>query len=114
MKLPNAYVRYYAGNGPKEGGLSVDPGWFQLWPPAKIKQLNRDYEVQESVPGFLGFGSSGGGELLAFDARGRVFMIPFIVMSADEAILVADSWAEFVERIEQIEEPKPRRPRRRK
>jgi hypothetical protein len=80
--------------------LSVDPGWFQLWSPTEIEQLNRDYHVEEFAPGFIGFGSSGGGELLAFDAGGRVFMIPFVGMSPDEAKPVADSWYDFVERIE--------------
>src|SRR5258708_1670627 len=39
--------------------------------PAEIEQMNRDYHVSEFEPGFLGFGSSGGGELLAFDAGGE-------------------------------------------
>jgi hypothetical protein len=101
MTLPDEYVRYCAGDNPKEGRLSVDPGWFQLWPLADVERLNRDYHVQEFVSEFLGFGSSGGGELLAFDAGGRVFMVPFVGMSADEARAVAESWAEFLERIEQ-------------
>jgi hypothetical protein len=100
MTLPDEYVRYYTGDGPKEGGLSVDPGWFQLWSPSEVEQLNRDYHVQEFVPGFFGFGSNGGGELLAFDTAGRVFMIPFVGMSAQDARQVVGSWAEFVERIE--------------
>lgn len=100
MTLPDEYVRYCSGDGPKEGGLSVDPGWFQLWPVGQVEQLNRDYHVKEFVPDYFGFGSNGGGELLAFDSRGRVSMIPFISMSADEAKPVADSWSEFVQRIE--------------
>lgn len=79
----------------------MDPGWFHLWSPTEIEQLNRDYHVEEFAQGFLGFGSSGGGELSAFDAGGRVFMIPFVGMSADETRLVADTWAEFVERMEE-------------
>jgi hypothetical protein len=100
MKLPNAYVCYFAGDGPKEGGLSVDPGWFQLWSPDEVEGLNRDYQVQEFIPGLFGFGSSGGGELLAFDEAGRIFMIPFIGMSLQAAKQVAGSWIEFIERIE--------------
>lgn len=80
--------------------MSVDPGWFQLWPLDELEQGNRDYQVQENAPGFVGFGSSGGGELLAFDANGRVVMIPFIGMSADAAWPIADSWNEFLEKIE--------------
>ena len=100
MTLPDEYVRYCTGDGPKEGGLSVDPGWFQLWPLADSEQLNRDYRVVESVPRFVAFGTNGGGELLAFDPGGRVFMIPFVPMSAEDARPVAASWSEFVAKIE--------------
>jgi hypothetical protein len=99
MELPPEYVGYFAGNGLKEGSLSVEPGWFQLWAPAEIEQLNRAYQVPEFAPGFLGFASSGGGEMLAFDAKGRIVMIPFIGMSPRYARPVADSWSEFVEKI---------------
>ena len=72
MKRPGICELFPAGDGCKEGGLSVEPGWFQLWPPAEIERWNREYQVAEFAPEFLGFGSSGGGELLAFDAGGRV------------------------------------------
>jgi hypothetical protein len=71
-----------------------------LWPLDQIDQLNRDYHVAEFAPGFLGFGSNGGGELLAFDASGRVFMIPFVGMSVEDARPVAKSWNQFVEKME--------------
>ena len=47
------------------------------------------------APGFLGFGSNGGGELLAFDAAGRIVMLPMVGMSAHDAKLVAGSWSEL-------------------
>ena len=100
MTLPAQYVSYFTGGGRKEGGLTVEPGWFQLWPPDEVDRWNQDYHVQEFAPGFLGFGSSGGGELLAFDDDGRIVMIPLISMSADEAKPVANSWSEFVEKFE--------------
>ena len=100
MALPPEYVSYFAGGGRKEGGLTVEPGWFQLWSPEDVERWNRDYHVSEFAPGFLGFGSSGGGEMLAFDSHGRVVMIPMVGMSPDEAKPVADSWSDFIERIE--------------
>ena len=87
-------------DGHKVGGLIVEPGWFQLWPPNELDQFNLDYKVEEYLPGFLGFGSNGGGELLAFGEGGKIFMIPFIGMSSDDAKLVAGSWVEFVSLIE--------------
>jgi hypothetical protein len=100
MTLPDEYLRYCAGTGLKEGGLSVQPLWFQLWALSNVEQLNRDYHVQEFVHDFTGFGSNGGGELLAFDAGGRVFTVPFDDMSRERAWLVADSWSGFVEKME--------------
>ncbi len=101
MILPAEYVKYFSGDGLLEGGLMVDPGWFQLWPLGEIEDLNLNYQVQEFAPGFLGFGSSGGGELLAFDSEGSIVMIPFIGMAPNEAITIAASWSDFVSKIEQ-------------
>ena len=48
MKLPEEYVRYFAVDRPKEGGLIVEPGWFELWPPEEIGNRNRDYQAHKS------------------------------------------------------------------
>jgi hypothetical protein len=101
MTLPIEYSSYFRTDAPKEGALTVQPGWFQLWRPNDIEQMNHEYKVSKFAPGFLGFGSSGGGELLAFDSVGRVAMIPMIGMSSKEARLVAGSWSEFITRIAQ-------------
>jgi hypothetical protein len=100
IQLPAAFLEYYAGEGPNEGSLLIDPGWFRLRPPEEISQINEEYQVTESAPGFIGFGSDGGGEMLAFDSRVRVFMLPFVPMSPEYAILIAESWEEFASKIE--------------
>ena len=78
-----------------EGGLTVDPGWFQLWPEGQLDELNAAYEVHHFAPSHYGFGSNGGGELLAFNQEGRIVMIPFVGDGEADAWLVADSWREF-------------------
>jgi hypothetical protein len=74
-----------------------------LWPAEEVVDYNQGYEVEMNIPGFFGFGSNGGGELFAFDTRqGKpwpVVMVPFIPMIADEAIVIADDFAEFVRAI---------------
>lgn len=48
--------------------------------------------MSDRLPGFLGFGSNGGGELLAFDTRvqpWKVCMIPFIPLDESESIVIA-------------------------
>jgi len=106
INLPSQYVEYVEQGGLAEGftGGGRMPGYFALWPLGDIKAWNKDYEVEEYAPGFLGFGGDGGGEMLAFDSSGAVFVLPLIGMEPDQAIKVAESWQEFAQRIEQPSE----------
>ncbi|MGD0950275.1 MAG: SMI1/KNR4 family protein [Candidatus Binatia bacterium] len=101
ITLPTEFVAYWSSDHPKEGSLGVKPGWFQLWRPDQVREFNEAYEVAKYAPGFLAFGSNGGAEMLAFDTSLRVFMVPFVGMHTGEAILVAESWDDFVSKIEQ-------------
>jgi len=97
-ELPAPYVSYVEIDDGAEGDLGVEPGWIQLWPVAEVGQLNPRYEVATNLPGFLGFGTSGGGELLAFDTRTepwRVCMVPFIPMNESEAVEIAPDFAKL-------------------
>ena len=94
--LPRDYLAFLSLCGGGDGELGVDPGWFQLWPPAEVVELNQAYEVPTFIPGYTGFGSSGGGELLAFSPSGVVVMVPFIGMAASEAIEIAASFTDLV------------------
>ena len=90
--LPATYLSYVESNDGAEGSLGVEPGWIQLWPVEEVRRLNAGYEVPTNLPGFLGFGSSGGGELVAFDTRAepwRVCMVPFVPMNHSEAVEIA-------------------------
>ena len=68
--------------------------------------MNRDFGIPESLPGFFGFGSNGGGELLALDVRSgpphKVVMVPFIPMDEDEAVTIAQTFAEFVKALGRV------------
>jgi hypothetical protein len=95
MKTPEEYRKYMTDGGSTSGELSVDPGWFDLWPVAQLAELNAAYKTDDFVPGFTGFGSNGGGEIFAFDAEGGIFMIPFVPMETQSAVKIAGSWNEF-------------------
>ena len=99
IHLPPEYLAYVEEDGTDAASTEGDPGYFQLWHPDDVEKMNRDYHVAEYAPGFLGFGSDGGGEMLAFDSAGSVFMIPFVGMEPAEARKIAASWSEIVERI---------------
>jgi len=99
FKLPPAYLNHLRQVGGGEGELDVDPGWIQFWSAEEVVELNGAYEVRQNIPGFFGFASNGGGELLAFDLREEgdppVVMVPFIPMSVTEARHVANTFEEL-------------------
>ncbi len=100
IDLPNAYLTLLMFSDGAEGVLGIEPGWFQMWPAAHVMEYNRGYEVAQRIRGFFGFGSSGGGELLAFDTRmpppWKIYMIPFIPMQEEQAICIADDFEAFI------------------
>lgn len=91
MDLPDEYVRYLETGGVVEAPTESEPGYIALWPLAEIEQNNRDLQVAEYAPGFLGFGGDGGGEMLAFDRDGIVYMLPMIGM--EPLLIHGSSWS---------------------
>jgi hypothetical protein len=101
--LPEGYLALLLYNDSGEGPLSIEPGWFQLWSAEDVIVWNKSYEIDKYLPGFFGFGSNGGGELLAFDTKQgqpwKIVMIPFILMTANEAVIIAINFEEFIQTI---------------
>lgn len=100
IELPEGYLALLRLSNGGEGPLCVEPGWFQLWPVEEVLPSNRGYRVNEYVPSLFGFGSNGGGELLAFDTRRGppwpVVMAPFIGMEEDQVDEIAKDFEEFL------------------
>lgn len=87
--LPDDYKEFMAHYGGGEG--FVGDGYLMLWRPADVLQYNREYNVEEQIPGFLVIGSNGGGEAFAYDLRKDacpIIMVPFIGMEEELAELV--------------------------
>jgi len=101
VPLPAAYVAQLAVSNGGEGDLGVDPGWIAIWPVQEVVSSNEEYSISEFLPGFFGFGSNGGGELLAFDLRGGepypIVTVPFVPMDLQEAVRIASSFEELRE-----------------
>jgi hypothetical protein len=99
VRLPTSYFDQLAVSNGGEGDLAEEPGWISFWPAEKVVELNAGYCVNEQLPGFFGFGSNGGGELLAFDIRGGepfpIVAVPFIPMDPRESMQVATSFDEL-------------------
>lgn len=100
--IPVEYEEFLAKHGGFEGTTTGDdqPGYVVLWSLAEILGNNSDIEIQDYAPGFIAFGGDGGGEVLAFDASGAVFMLPMVGLDPQYAIKVASSFAELEARFE--------------
>ncbi len=100
ITLPDEYVAFLRMSNGGEGELGVEPGWFQIWPAEQVIQLNAGYGTPSFAVGFIGFGSNGGGEMIAFDTRGiapwPIVMIPFVGMSPELAEQVATEFKGFL------------------
>lgn len=99
LALPAAYLDHLRQSNGGEGDLAVQPCWVCFWSAEQIVEYNKDYEVAEYAPGFFGFGSNGGGELLAFKVSDSpdwpIYMIPFEIMEEEFAERVAENFQEF-------------------
>lgn len=97
VELPPEYLAYLRESNGGGGDISVEPGLLYLWEAEEVPRNNDGYEVHLNVPGFYAFGTSGGGEMFAFDARSSkpwpIVMIPFIPMCSDEAVQIAPDFA---------------------
>lgn len=91
VSIPQEYLDYVRVHGIFEGETSDDaePGYIELWAPDAIQAGNEDLKANHSPPGFVAFAGNGGGEVLAFDAAGAVYMLPLIGMAPECAELVA-------------------------
>jgi hypothetical protein len=108
IQLPSEYLELLRFSNGGEGELAVAPGWFLFWPAEDVIEFNRGYNLSEYLPGFFGFGSNGGGELLAFDTRNgeplAVVMVPFIPLDPSEAVIIAPDFSTFIRAIGRIQQ----------
>jgi hypothetical protein len=93
--IPNDLVRYHGSGAPLICELDLQPWRCEFWPLAEVAALNEAYSVEEFAPGYVGFASSGGGELFAFSPSGAIECLPFVPMSPAEALPIAPAWAQF-------------------
>jgi hypothetical protein len=107
-QLPPSYVAFIENHGGWEGDLGDELGYVVLWNWATIQEWYDDYEMAQYLSArWFPFGSNGGGEMLCFDlpsGTDRVYWIPYIGMSDEEAILRYDSFAEIIAAVQKTAE----------
>jgi hypothetical protein len=95
-QIPIELREYHEQGRPLSCEIDVQPWLCEFWPLAEVEEINAGYGVLEFAPGYLGFATSGGGEMYAIAPSGAVVCLPFVGMSPGEALPIAASWQEFV------------------
>ena len=103
MNLPKGYIEYMESVPPMSGDTDFDMGvGYELEPLTAVERLNRDVGIEEFAPGFIAFATDGGNELFVFDASGKVYLMPMVGMEPKVAVLLADSFAEFLQHLRPV------------
>jgi len=103
-RLPDDYraflLRYNGGEG------FIGKHYLVLWQVEQLVDFNKGYEISKYAPGFIVFASTGGGEGFAFDTRANPYpirQVPFIGMSLEDGIFVAENFTRLLERMIETE-----------
>jgi hypothetical protein len=67
--LPAEYLSSLRTSDGGTASLSGYPSYVRNWPARTAVEHNHDYEVQNWLPGFIGFGDNGGPDMVGFDTR---------------------------------------------
>jgi len=98
-KLPPSYVEFIESRDGWEGDLGDEIGYAAIWGRKSIQEYWDDCEmVQYLSDRWFPFGSNGGGEMLCFDLTSRsdrVYWMPFIGMSDENAMLQPFTFADM-------------------
>src|SRR5579871_2211090 len=71
-----------------------------FWSLGDLIEMNKSYQVEEYAPGFLIFGSDGGGEAFAFNttiSEMQIVSVPFVGMEPSLARVMASCFDGFIE-----------------
>ena len=100
FNFPDDYKAFMSKHAGGEGFIGEH--YLILWRATELATFNREYEFPIYVSALVAFGSNGGGEAFAFDTRTSppaVVMVPFIGMSYEDSIKVADSFDALLARM---------------
>jgi hypothetical protein len=113
FKLPAEYVEFLKKSNGGEGFIGDE--YVILWRIEELISMNCSYEVEKDVPGFLIFGSNGGGEAFGLDTRTpqwSIVKIPFVGMdwkSAEPMGLTFKAFLECLYKTKRMKQSEPQK-----
>lgn len=106
-QLPDDYRSFLMACNGGEG--FVGEHYLAMWGVEDLLPFNQEYEISTFVPELLAFASTGAGEGYAFQmgdsVPAKVVQIPFIGLSMVDAVPVAGSFEQLLQRMLESSEP---------
>lgn len=106
FELPEDYRHFlgkYIGHG-----MAMGKEFLALWDRNDLVLLNEGYRILENLPGTIGIGSNGGGELIAIEKLEnepiRIVLTPVIDLDRQYHIEIGKSFFDFLLRLDKGEE----------
>lgn len=98
-KIPYDLELLYKNSNGAEAFIKEE--YLLIWPLDELIELNNAYCVNDFAPDFLLIGSNGGDIAYAIEkSSGRIYQMPFIGMSRDEAELIGESLSDLYKYLE--------------
>lgn len=84
--------------------LILKNGYIELFPIDQLEEINKEYDTETEVPNFFVIGTNGGGVGIFVNKNNySIYSIPFIGMQENDAVLLANSFSEFIYKFENDE-----------
>ncbi|MDQ1161514.1 hypothetical protein QE422_001882 [Chryseobacterium sp. SORGH_AS 447] len=88
----------------QDNEINSENGYIELFPLEELEKINEEYETDKFVPNFIAIGTNGGGVGIFINKENNnIYSIPFIGMEESDAILLANSFSEFLYKFENNE-----------
>ncbi|WP_431612369.1 SMI1/KNR4 family protein [Chryseobacterium sp. 'Rf worker isolate 10'] len=95
FEFPEDYISFMSNLNDNE--INSENGYIELFPIDELEIINNEYETNELVPNFIAIGTNGGGVGIFINKNNNsIYSIPFVGMEEKDAVLLANSFSEFL------------------
>ena len=105
FELPDDYKDFLSKHSGHETQLGEE--YVKLWDKKNLLSLNQGYEILENLPGTIGIGDNGAGELIGIERLDngelRIILTPFIDLDKQYHIEIGKSFTDFLLRLDKGE-----------
>ncbi len=102
FEFPEDYISFMKNLEDNE--INSESGYIELFPLKKSEEIIKEYETEELLANFVAIGTNGGGVGIFFNkTNNNIYSIPFVGMEENDAVLLANSFSEFLYKFENNE-----------